>query len=170
MFNAIDIIDLYIKQQKKTDNGFKSHEKKLRFGLKQTGGRNSSGRKIFRRAALTKKIFRFIEFKRRNWPGLIGSIIYHYLYDPNRTGLISLILFSNGVSCYILAPQYGINQKYIINLGFLKTKKEYGWSNYLELIPAGSIIYSVEPFLVLVVKWQEVQVKVCSFKKRCSIS
>jgi len=117
----------------------------LRFGVRELGGRNSDGCKIFRRKALTKRLYRFLDIKRKLNPGVSGRIIKPYLYDANRTGYFSLILYINGVTTQILAPQYK-NQNLIYNLITPQTKQNNGWSNFLNLIPAGTIVYNIEQF------------------------
>lgn len=122
--------------------------KQLSFGLHQTGGRTKHGPITSpRRGALIKKIYRFLDTKRKISMNINGGIILqHYIYDPNRTGFISLVSTTNGIITYILAADYSMDQERIYNLQEPPIKKERGWSNYLKKITLGTILYNIEFF------------------------
>lgn len=126
--------------------------KNLSFGLRQKGGRTKFGPITSpRRGSLVKKLYRFLDTKRTIVTNRQGAIIIqHYLYDPNRSGLISLISTLNAIVTYILAPDYAKGQKKIFNLYKLKKntiiKKEKGWSNVVKNFSLGTILYNVEFF------------------------
>jgi len=95
--------------------------------------------------SINKKKYRFLDIKRKQNPGLFGKIVKPYIYDANRTGYFSLILYINGVTTQILAPQYK-KQINVYNLITPQTKQNNGWSNFISLISAGSVIYNIEQF------------------------
>lgn len=66
------------------------------------------------------------------------------MYDPNRSGMISLIVYPNGILTYILAANFSKTQTRILNLNEPKNPKDKGWSNFIRLIPIGSIIFNIE--------------------------
>jgi large subunit ribosomal protein L2 len=72
-------------------------------GQISTGGRNNLGRITSRfRGGGHKQAYRKIDFKRtKTEPAKVERIEY----DPNRTGFIALIKYSDGEQAYILAPQ-----------------------------------------------------------------
>lgn len=122
--------------------------KKLSFGLRQKGGRITHGVITCpRRGALVKKLYRFLDTKRKISMNINGGLIVrHYLYDPNRNGFISLISTTNAILTYILAPDYPQDQERIYNLQEAPIKKEKGWSNYLKKISLGTVLYNIEFF------------------------
>jgi len=78
-------------------------EKALLVPLKKSGGRNSQGRITSRhRGGGHKRMLRLIDFtrKRLNVPAKVLSV----QYDPNRTGRIALLQYTDGEKAYILSP------------------------------------------------------------------
>lgn len=78
--------------------------KPLTAGFKRSSGRNAFGRLTTRSiGGGHKRRFRDIDFSydKKDIPARVESIEY----DPNRTGFIALIVFSDGARRYILAPQ-----------------------------------------------------------------
>jgi large subunit ribosomal protein L2 len=70
----------------------------------KTGGRNCYGRLTSRRrGGGHKRLYRLIDFKRARLdvPARVSTIEY----DPNRTALIALLVYADGVKTYILAPK-----------------------------------------------------------------
>lgn len=120
----------------------------LSFGLRQKGGRITHGPITSpRRGALVKQLYRFLDTKRKTSLNMNGGIIIqHYLYDPNRTGFISLISTTNAIITYILAADYPQDQEKVYNLQEAPIKKEKGWSNFLKKISLGTILYNIEFF------------------------
>lgn len=71
--------------------------------LKKTGGRNNQGRITVRHiGGGQRNQYRVIDFK-RNKDG-IPARIERIEYDPNRTALIALIIYTDGERRYIIAP------------------------------------------------------------------
>ncbi len=78
-------------------------EKSLLLPLKRKGGRNTHGRITARhRGGGHKRKIRIVDFMREkhNMPAKVLSI----QYDPNRTGRIALIQYSDGEKRYIISP------------------------------------------------------------------
>ncbi len=78
-------------------------EKSLLAVLKKTGGRNARGRITSRhRGGGHKRKLRLVDFIRtkRNVPAKVISI----QYDPNRTGRIALVEYTDGEKRYIISP------------------------------------------------------------------
>ena len=79
-------------------------EKSLVFGGKRNVGRNNAGRITVRhKGGGNKKLFRDVDFKldKINIPAKVVSVEY----DPNRSGFISLVVYSDGEKRYILTPE-----------------------------------------------------------------
>lgn len=82
----------------------KLEKRKLTESIKNTGGRNNTGRiTSYHRGGGKKRRYRIIDFKRE----LVGvpGVIKRIENDPNRTGKIALICYSNGLVTYILASE-----------------------------------------------------------------
>jgi large subunit ribosomal protein L2 len=72
--------------------------------LKRSGGRNNTGRITVRHiGGGAKQKYRLIDFKRTK--DQIKAKIERIEYDPNRTALIALVLYSDGERRYIIAPK-----------------------------------------------------------------
>jgi large subunit ribosomal protein L2 len=81
----------------------KRRERTLSVSLKKTGGRNNLGRITARHiGGGHHRIFRIIDFRRdkENIQGVVKAIEY----DPNRSGLIALIVYADGEKRYIVSP------------------------------------------------------------------
>jgi large subunit ribosomal protein L2 len=79
-------------------------ERSLVESKNKTGGRNTYGRITSRRrGGGHKKLYRIIDFRRAKLdvPAKVQSIEY----DPNRTALLALLAYADGVKTYVLAPQ-----------------------------------------------------------------
>lgn len=117
---------------------------KLIFGLRNKGGRSNLGQITCpRRGALTKRMYRFLDIKRRIWAKEGAIILHKYVYDPNRSAYITLIMLPNGIMTYILGAQYPEDQQRIYNL-ILSDYTEKGTSQSLKEIKNGSIIFNLE--------------------------
>ncbi|MBN1871523.1 MAG: 50S ribosomal protein L2 [Candidatus Omnitrophica bacterium] len=118
-----------------------SPEKRLMVSLKKSGGRNSQGRITSRhRGGRHKRKLRIIDFARekRNVPGRVVDI----QYDPNRTGRIALIEFSDGEKRYIISPLgLKVNDSVI---AAPSAEIKIGNAMQLRHIPAGIPICNVE--------------------------
>lgn len=118
-------------------------KKQLIIGFSKRAGRNFFGRKtIFTQGGGLKVKLRLIDFK-RNFIG--NSLLLSIEKDINRTGLIGLVCFDNGLFCYILLSSFSyVIGKTLIN-GFLNFNK-LGSSTFLLNIPTGNIIHHIEIF------------------------
>jgi len=67
-----------------------------------------------------------------------------HVKDPNRSGHILLVMYSNAILSYILAADMLESQTTVLNLRTPRNLKDKGWSNYLQLLPLGSIIFNIE--------------------------
>lgn len=116
-------------------------EKSLVVGIHKSGGRNNGGKMTMRyMGGGHKKRYRIIDFKRDKdgIPGVVKSIEY----DPNRSGRIALIYYSDGEKRYILAPN-GLKPGQTILSG-KGASPDIGNSLFLSDIPLGSVIHNIE--------------------------
>jgi large subunit ribosomal protein L2 len=120
--------------------------KQLSFGSRQLGGRTKGGPITSpRRGSLVKQSYRFLDLKRTIVTGIYGAqILKPYCYCPFRSGYISLIMLPNGVLTYILAAEMPSTQTNVFNLKRAPQFSDRAWSNFLELLPLGTIIYNCE--------------------------
>lgn len=120
-------------------------KKLLFFGLPSKSGRNFTGRICIQgRGSKNKQLYRHIDLYRRlNQFGKVLKI----LKDPYRTGKIALIIYSNGLSSYLLI-QKGIKSNDIIYSGYIYDSNiksiGNGYSLPLKYIPLFSTISNVE--------------------------
>lgn len=116
-------------------------EKGLVRRVKKNSGRNNQGRVTIRfRGGGLRKIYRIIDFKRdiRDIPAKVESIEY----DPNRTCRIALVVYSNGVKRYILAPD-GLKKGDTV-IASPNADIKVGNALPLRNIPVGQMIHNVE--------------------------
>jgi large subunit ribosomal protein L2 len=108
---------------------------------KRSGGRNNFGRITMRyRGGGHKQHYRIIDFKRDKF-NIVGKV-ERIEYDPNRTPLIALILYTDGERRYIIAPK-GLNVgDEVISSDEASIKS----GNCLPLrnIPIGTMVHCVE--------------------------
>jgi len=115
--------------------------KNLTFGLKRISGRNNQGRITrYHRGGGVKRMGRLIDYKRYIWN--IFGFVHRVEYDPKRNSLIALIVYSNGVMSYILAPDGLLLGDCIFAKENIVLKP--GNSTYLQHIPIGLKINSIE--------------------------
>lgn len=77
-------------------------KKYLTVGKNKIGGRNNFGRiTAYHRGGGHKRLIRIIDYFRFIWN--VYGIIMHIEYDPNRNGLLAFVVYSNGLSSYIVA-------------------------------------------------------------------
>jgi len=109
-------------------------------GQISTGGRNNLGRITSRfRGGGHKQAYRKIDFKRtKTEPAKVERIEY----DPNRTGFIALIKYSDGEQAYILAPQRLSVGDTIVAGEAVDIKP--GNAMPLGGMPVGTIVHNVE--------------------------
>lgn len=115
--------------------------KSLTKGFKRAVGRNSAGRITTRhKGGGAKRLYRLVDFKynKINVPAKIDSIEY----DPNRSGFIGLLVYSDGEKRYTLLPG-GLKPGDKI---FASETAEIKPGNKLPLkkIPVGSFVYNIE--------------------------
>ncbi|HLP12136.1 MAG TPA: 50S ribosomal protein L2 [Flavobacteriales bacterium] len=116
-------------------------EKSLLKVQKRSGGRNNVGKMTMRYiGGGHKKMFRVIDFKRAQHG--IAATVKTIEYDPNRSALIALVVYTNGLKTYILAPQgLKVGQKIVSGPG---SAPEIGNALPLSEIPLGTIIHNIE--------------------------
>ncbi len=115
--------------------------KPLTGGFQRSAGRNNFGRLTTKSmGGGHKRKFRALDFAytKKDIPARVESIEY----DPNRTGFIALVVFSDGERRYILASQ---NMK--VGQSFLVSEKAPvipGNRLPLTKIPVGTFVYNIE--------------------------
>ncbi len=118
-------------------------EKSLLAPINSMSGRNSRGVITVRhKGGRNKRMYRLVDFKQKRFD--IDAIVKSIEYDPNRSGFIALITYTDGVKSYILAPsKLSVGQK----LTFSKQAPLVAGNRLtLEYIPVGTEIYNLELF------------------------
>lgn len=118
-------------------------EKSLLQPLPQSGGRNCYGRITVRhRGGRRKRMYRIIDFKRDllDVTGKVAAIEY----DPNRSGRIALIEYSNGEKRYILAAVGMSVGDEIVSTNEKNADIKPGNCLILRNIPQGTLIHNLE--------------------------
>ncbi len=116
-------------------------EKRLRYRIKRTGGRNNHGRITARhRGGGHRRLYREIDF-RRDKDG-IPARVKSVEYDPNRSANIALLVYADGEKRYILAP-VGMQAGQTVLSG-KGADPNPGTSMLLSDIPVGLMIHNVE--------------------------
>ncbi len=119
----------------------KEPEKGLVFGFKRDVGRNALGRITTRhKGGGAKRLWREVDFRydKRDIPARVVAIEY----DPNRTGLLALLVYRDGEKRYILAPQgIKVGSEVITSE---QAPVEIGNRLPLRKIPVGTFVYNVE--------------------------
>jgi large subunit ribosomal protein L2 len=115
--------------------------KKLLVPLKQSGGRNNTGRITSRhRGGRHKRMYRIIDFKRNKYD--MPATVLTIEYDPNRSGRIALVKYEDGEIRYILSPD-GLKVGEVIVASPTAEFKE-GNALPLKNIPIGLFIHNIE--------------------------
>jgi len=115
--------------------------KKLTAGKSSKSGHNNYGRiTSWNRGGGHKKSYRMIDF-RRDKHELIATV-ERVEYDPNRTGFIALVKYSDGEHRYILAPQRLAAGDQVVSGDKVDIKP--GNSMRLKNIPIGSVVHNIE--------------------------
>lgn len=115
--------------------------KKLLLTKKKITGRNHSGKiTVQHRGGACKRLYRNIDFKRCLFD--VPALVLSLEYDPNRTGLIALILYKNGFLSYILSSSNLKIRDTIITSDFAEILS--GNCLSLKNIPIGTIIHNIE--------------------------
>lgn len=116
-------------------------EKSLLAPLKKSGGRNTTGKMTMRYiGGGHKQKYRIVDFL-RDKEG-VKATVKTIEYDPNRSGRIALVEYTDGERRYILAPN-GLQVGQIVESG-KDVAPEVGNTLYLADIPLGSIIHNIE--------------------------
>ena len=117
-------------------------EKSLTVPLKKTGGRNNQGRVTIRfRGGGHKRLYRLIDFKRRDKAGIPAKVAA-IEYDPNRSARIALLHYADGEKRYIIAPD-GLKPGMTVLSG-PEAPIEVGNALPLRFIPVGTTVHAVE--------------------------
>lgn len=116
--------------------------KTLTEGKREQGGRNNRGRVTVRfRGGGHKQTYRLVDFKRREKAGMAASV-ERIEYDPNRSGFIALIKYTDGTLAYILAPQRLSVGDQVMSGEQVDIKP--GNAMPIANIPVGTIVHNVE--------------------------
>lgn len=75
----------------------------IRFIISQSGHNNTGRIVSFSKSWRVRRNYRFLDFKRMIWD--LPAKILRIEYDPNRSSLIALICYYNGILSYILATE-----------------------------------------------------------------
>lgn len=117
---------------------------RLSYGRKKSGGRNHFGQiTSYNRGGGHKNKIRVIDYKKLVWN--VFGFIHRIEYDPNRNSLISLVVYSNGIMCYLIHINnltVGDSVCSINNSSNLKL----GYSTFIKNIPIGVRINQLELF------------------------
>ena len=117
-------------------------EKSLVRPIRQSGGRNNTGRITSgHRGGGHKRLYRLIDFKRdkRAIPARVEAVEY----DPNRSARLALLCYADGERRYILAPdQLKVGDAVISGGEGVDIKP--GNSLPLKFIPVGTVIHNIE--------------------------
>ena len=117
-------------------------EKSLTVPLKKTGGRNNQGRVTIRfRGGGHKRLYRLIDFKRRDKAGIPAKVAA-IEYDPNRSARIALLHYVDGEKRYILAPE-GLKPGMTVVSG-PEAPIQVGNALPLRFIPVGTTVHAIE--------------------------
>lgn len=118
-------------------------EKSLLAPINSMSGRNSRGVITVRhKGGRNKRMYRLVDFKQKRFD--IDAIVKSIEYDPNRSGFIALITYTDGIKSYILAPsKLSIGQRLTFSK---KAPLVAGNRLTLEHIPVGTEIYNLELF------------------------
>ena len=120
----------------------KKPEKSLLAPLKKKSGRNQQGRITVRhRGGGHKRRYRIIDWKRRDRIGVEGRVAA-IEYDPNRSARIALVVYSDGVKRYILAP-VGLSVDDRVATG-PEAPIRTGSAMPMSAIPNGTQVHNVE--------------------------
>lgn len=115
--------------------------KQLVTGGKRFVGRNNAGRITVRhKGGGHKRLFRDVDFMfdKKGVPARVEAI----QYDPNRSGFIALVCYSDGERRYVLAPQtMKIGDTFVVSpTADIRT----GNRTALDRIPVGTFVYNIE--------------------------
>ena len=119
-------------------------ERSLTRALPKSGGRNHHGIKVSRGiGGGVKHLYRVIDFKRRDRNNIVGKVV-GIEYDPNRSAHIALVLYTDGVKRYIIAPLGLKVGQEILNSNDAAVEPVAGNCMQLRYIPTGLEVHCVE--------------------------
>ena len=117
-------------------------QKRLTGAHKSTGGRGNTGKITTRhRGGGHKRRLRAVDFRLRDKAG-IPAKVEAIEYDPNRSGYLALLLFTDGERRYMLAPEeIGVGDS--VSIG---EEADVAIGNRLPLknIPVGTSVFNIE--------------------------
>jgi len=115
--------------------------KALTEGQSEKGGRNNTGRITQRwRGGGHKRAYRVIDFKRNKFD--MPAKVERLEYDPNRSGFIALVKYTDGTFAYILAPQRLAPGDEVVSGARVDVKP--GNAMPLGAMPVGSLVHNIE--------------------------
>jgi large subunit ribosomal protein L2 len=115
--------------------------KALTRGKSESGGRNNHGHiTAHHRGGGHKRRLRLVDFKRRKFD--VTATVERLEYDPNRSGFIALIKYTDGELAYILAPQRLKAGDQVVSGDRVDIKP--GNAMPLANMPVGTIVHNVE--------------------------
>ena len=115
--------------------------KALTRGLSGSGGRNNQGRiTARRRGGGHKRRYRIVDFVRRKFD--VAAKVERLEYDPNRSGFIALLRYTDGEQAYILAPQRLQVGDEVVSGERVDVRP--GNAMPLKNMPIGTIVHNVE--------------------------
>nr|AGH24269.1 ribosomal protein L2 [Reclinomonas americana ATCC 50633] len=115
--------------------------KKLSVGMKESAGRNNTGRiTVFHRGGGHKTRYRYIDFKR--FKQGVSGIVTRLEYDPNRSCFIALVKYDENDFSYILAPHDLKIGDTVISGNDVDIR--IGNTLPLRNIPIGTMIHNIE--------------------------
>lgn len=122
----------------------KRPEKSLLSPLPKKGGRNNSGVITVRgRGGGAKRMYRKIDFRRRDRDGIVGQVV-GVEYDPNRSSHIALIEYTDGVKRYVICPKGLKTGMSIVTSSESAVEPQVGNCMPLRFIPTGLEVHCVE--------------------------
>lgn len=122
----------------------KEPEKSLLRPLHKMGGRNNSGKITVRgRGGGAKRMYRVIDFRRKDRDGIVGKIV-GIEYDPNRSCHIALVEYADGAKRYIIAPAGLKAGQEIVSTHSGPVEPTPGNCMPLRYIPTGLEVHCVE--------------------------
>lgn len=116
-------------------------EKSLITIKKKNSGRSGGKITVRHRGGGTKRYLREIDFLRDKFD--VPAKVLAVEYDPNRTGRIALLQYTDGEKRYIVAP-FGLAVGEEIVSSKNKAEIKTGNRMPLEIIPVGTIVHSIE--------------------------
>lgn len=118
--------------------------KRLRKGISFRGGRNNTGRiTAYHRGGMGRRLFRNLDLRYHLW-GILGEILWMDK-DPNRSGWIATVEYSNGVITSLLASEKA-SISYRVGNGIKEMGVKSGFGNYLKDMALGAKIFNVERY------------------------